>query len=286
MLNNPKTANNFLASLFAALPTPAQDIHITADTHLAQDLFAISLIIDAGVTLFTDNYRIYVLTSLINNGTISNIGANGTNGTAITPGTGGINPPDAYFLAGIAGQDGVLGGNNGLSASNPTNVILRYGGGGGNAGAFLGGTIATGTPPPFNIRSLFDIMHSFSIQDIIEGSITQFNVAVGSGSGAADVGAASSGGSGASGGIILINCISLINNGTITVHGGNAGLPFNNGVTAVGGSGSGAGGLIITISNLLTVGTLDTLAGTKSNGVNTGLNGSNGQPGQSITIVN
>lgn len=279
---NPKPGNTFLANLFAALPTPPGNVIITANTNLTSDMFAISLTVNAGATLYTDNCRIYVLTSLTNNGTISNVGNNGGNGSNIAGGLAGENPMSITLPDGAIGKNGVFNGSNGLSDPGASRVLGGSGTNGGNAGAFTGGIAGPTTPPHADAYSINELLRSFDIQSILLSNQISLIINTTSCSGAAAAGAAGSGGSGAGGGAIFIAAHTLTNNGLITVRGGNAGSPFNNGITAVGGSASGCGGIIALFTYRIIKGNLNTLAGTPSIGVNGGTNGQTGNSGFTI----
>lgn len=266
-LFNPKPGSTFLATLFSKLPTPATDRHITVNTHLTSDLFAISLTIDAGITLFTDNYRIFVLTKLTNNGTISNIGGNGGNGTALAGGSAGINPNDKIFVAGTQGNNGVFNNNNGNAGFPGDSCIGMLGSDGGTALVKSGGLGGPANRHQLSMTWLNAIASLTDISFILAHSTIDLQTNGGAGSGAADLGNAGSGGSGASGGFIAIYATVLINIGTITAKGGNAGSSFDDGITPVGGSAGGNGGIIILFTNTLTSGTLNVTPGNFSIGV-------------------
>ena len=270
---NPLPNNTFLPNLFSQLPSNAGNVHISVNTHLTSDLYCITLIIDAGITLFTDNWRIYCLTSLVNNGTISNNGTNGNNGTAIAGGSQANNPVNRTLRQGQNGRAGVINGLNGLSGSNLTSVIGRQGANGGDAIVQTSGLAGTPTFMVFDILGISAMLQSFYINSIISASIVNAYPNTASGSGGADAGAAGSGSAGCGAGIVFIYANTITNNGSINTIGGNAGSPFNNGVTPVGGSGGGAGGIIILIAKTIVEGTLDTTEGNGSNGVNGGTPG-------------
>jgi hypothetical protein len=285
-LNNPSPDSTFLSTLFANLPTNDGDVHITVDTHLTADLFPVSLLIDAGVTLFTDNCRIYCLGTITNNGTISNAGYDGNNGTASAGGTAPSPPTIRTLYYGKQGRNGRFNGQNGLVGSDSIYSLGVNGAPGANAVVHTGGSAGTSTPLPANLTLFSYFYFHFSIPDILAANMWTIWPNAGSGSGAADAGAAGSGASGNAGGIVFICTTRLINNGTITAAGGAAGDPYDDTVTPVGGSAGGAGGLIIIYALILIVGTLSVAGGSSSSGVNGGAAAASASDGYIFTSYN
>lgn len=286
MINNPSPPSTFLTSLFNIKPTNDGHKHYIANTTLTADLFALSIIIDAGVTLKTDNYRIYCLGSLTNAGIISNDGSPGTNGTAIAGGTGGINSPSHSLRQGINGVDGVLGGNNGNAGTDRTDCFGAHGGIGGNAAPFIGGASGIATPMPLTLDFFSRLQRPFDIPSAIAGTSQALFPNAGSASGASNSSVAGSGGSGAGGGIIHIVAASIYNTGIIRSLGGNAGSPFDDGALAVGGSSGGSGGLIFLYSKIIAIGTISVQYGVSSLGVNGGTVGGSFRSGYSFFSYN
>lgn len=282
-LYNPTPQSVFLQTLFALLPTPAIDVIINNTVHLTEDLFCLSLNITNTGKLYTDNYRVYSLTSIINYGQIINKGADGTAGTLTDVGLGGVNPSSGTIAKAADGQDGTINGSDGNDGTAKLNCIGFQGGTGGAAGIFIGGAAGTLTNPPLNAYYQRYAIMQQSIPNILSAQAFNLVANSGSGSGAADIGTAGSGGSGAGGGIIMLCCITLINHNLINVQGGNAGASYNDGSTKVGGSGSGCGGIIYIIASQITIGTTLVLAGNPQTGKNGGIAGTQGGSGTLIT---
>ena len=93
------------------------NVVISTDTSLTRDMFYNNLTINAGISLHTAGFRVFVREKLINNGTIHN---NGGNGSASSSGTA---------VGGSAGSTGsLLGGGAG---GGPAQTYCGSGGGGG-----------------------------------------------------------------------------------------------------------------------------------------------------------
>lgn len=188
------------------------------------------------------------VTGVNTTGSASSNGVNGTTGNA------GTSVVKSMNLSGINGSAGGHGGNGG------------GGGSGGNTGS--GGGTGTVTGTLYNkIRNATAAYNMFDIYPEVAGVPTLYAIKAapsngGAGSGASGGCASSaggdsaatgstggSGGSGGNGGIIVIFFKSIINNGSISVkggNGGNAGTTFISQVAgtnaAAGGSGGSAGG--------------------------------------------
>lgn len=279
---NVTPINLFLRSLFQT--KPIINANYTVDTNLTSDLFCNSLYVAPGVTLRTNNWRIFCLNSVINAGTISNTGTPGNNGTALAGGAAPTNPATGPLLPGCNGVAGVFNGSNGVDGIGKTSVMGATGSAGGAAGAFTGGLIGTSTLHSANAYFLKLLLQTFDKSTILAGTTLSLVPNSGSGSGAAAAGAAGSGSSGCAGGIIMIFAQTIINTGTITAQGGLAGSPFNDAATAVGGSGGGAGGLIVLGATNLTIGTTNVSRGNQTAGVNTGTPGGTASAGQLLSF--
>jgi hypothetical protein len=122
------------------------DVTITANTDLDRDMFYNNLTINAGVTLNTKGYRVFVKENLTINGLISVDGGNGGNGTngsnapSKTGGGGGsggaagaVGGAAGYLPASIAGKGGAAGGAGGDGGYGPSGG--QTGGSGTNSGA-------------------------------------------------------------------------------------------------------------------------------------------------------
>ena len=301
------------------------DAVISTNTNLARDMYYNNLTVNNGVILNPSGYRIFVRGTLTNNGTISRVGNNGTNGgQGNNPGTGGSALSAGSIYGGLAGGNGGNGGSNGGgsggsngSALNPsiTNVAGSAGGGGGGNGGVsgAGGTAgsATAETASFKNNSLSISAATLTLNtentqkylpiQTVYGSASLFTLSTSAGSGGGGGGAASGGGvggagggAGGNGGLVYISARILINNGTISVRGGNGGNGGNGGGTneagGGGGGAGGAGGLAILIYTSLTAGTINVDGGSFGTGgtgqtYQAGANGTVGNAGKYIKIL-
>lgn len=262
------------------------DVTISADTHLARDMYYDDLTIDSTKILYTDGFRIFVMGTLTNNGTITNSGQDGGNGgnaAGVTGGTAGAAPSapttaDGYLseeLRGVAGRTGANGtlggagtngtvGNGGTTTDvgKPTYVLSTSnvaGSAGGNGGAvtgFSGGTggIAgikgAGVIIPATVGGIYPYNLWQQVQARlfeITGTVARWTFSIGNGGG----------GSGASGGCV-------IDPGASSGGGGGSG-----------GNGSNAGQMVIAATTLINNGVISCNGGNGGNGGN-GANGTSG----------
>ncbi|SNW61986.1 Collagen-like protein [Orpheovirus IHUMI-LCC2] len=215
------------------------DVVIAAPTTLLRDMVYNNLTVNAGASLDTGGYRIFVRNMLINNGTIQNDGTPGTN-------VGGIATPLGTLGVGAAG------GNPGTVGSPSTNIpSLILGTSAGNKGGGLSGggpvsrtTSLNGNDIPLN--NLIEIVKVRSLDNL------RYNGGSGGGGGQG----AGGGGGGGGGGVVAIFANVIVNNGTISAVGGNGG-PSSNGTD--GGGGGGGGGLLVYATTSIT-GNIPTIA--------------------------
>ena len=255
-------------------------VTISADTSLTRDMFYTNLTIDAGKTLSPSGFRIFCTGTLTNNGIISNLGNNGSNGVGITGGAGGVASAEGSLPGPIAGVDGGDGGapvwgssvgNVGTNGGAGTSVAKSFGnavvagsdggsggscnfaGGGGGSGGALGAVTGTIFNTPKNFTSAYLLVDFRPTTTVFEIAATAGGAA-GGGSGGADqatyISGAGGGGGGAggNGGMVWIASKIIVNNGAINVTGGNGGNGGNGGKGwgglngGAGGGGGGAGG--------------------------------------------
>lgn len=251
---------------------------------LTRDIFATNLTVNAGVTIKTNNFRIFAT------GTLTLVtGAPGgiiqNDGNAAVGATGGTSTVAAFFAATINGASGVISAGQTVGATP-----AAYGGAGGAGGNGTGGAGGAGggaTLPTASQGSVRDVPDCFlgcirnnSVTTIIRGG-------GGGGSGSGDNTAQSGGGGGTGGGIIGIYAKTIVvNAGAIIRSAGGAGAAG----TAVncGGGGGGGGGLIILVYNSYTNnGTVSVPGGAAgAAGGGTGLIGVAGSVGTIVTINN
>jgi hypothetical protein len=290
------------------------DVTISADTTLASDMYYNNLTVDATKTLNANGFRIFVLGTLTNNGTISNVGNPGVNGSGQTSdGTGGAATGSAvgFFFRAQAGQAGGNGGavanGNGLVGGGGFTINGSYCttngavggagasvGGGGNGGA--AGAAGTSTQAITKTKILHELISFQDFSANLGGGYYALPLQPGGGSGAGGGGGADGtnpggkgGGSGSRGGTVLISAKVIVNNGTISVKGG-AGGNGAGGAGVAGGGGGGAGGsggvIVLIYSTYTNTGTLDVSGGAKgTGGVGASATGSDGNAGLDGTVV-
>lgn len=230
---------------------------------LARDVYAAALTVRAGVTLKTNGYKIFAVgtVTIESSGVISNAGEDGGNSLTATGGNAGASagggstksPPPARAggdgVAYAAGEGGAAGADETYSL-NGQNGVAGAAGGNGNAGSGgSGGSGGVATPLASSAGGVCDMVHLLAWRVLPSGSFPQsFGLTAGNG-GAGGGGATCSaghwytggggGGGGGNGGYLVIVARYLINEGTISVAGGDGGDGAN--VTA-GDGGDGAGG--------------------------------------------
>ena len=125
-------------------------------TTLTRDMVYHSLTLaPGGVTLFTNNFRIYCQTTIVNNGTITvrtDVNQNGGNANGADGGTGGVPRASGSLQGGTAGGDHGHPGKPGAAGTGFGGV----GGAGGSSGPIPGGAGGALTAPPEGGRSLRD----------------------------------------------------------------------------------------------------------------------------------
>jgi hypothetical protein len=247
---------------------------------MTRDIYAQDLIVDSGVTLKPDGYRIFVRSTLTNNGTIKMDGGAGSTATTNTGATGGAAPHSGNGVGSYAktqsattiaeGGAGGNAGSNGTGGANFTNVLhagqyrSRAGGGAGGAGGGASATPPTGgatggataTSGLGGLLSLYDLVFPIDWGAAISSNpaaLLGFGTGAGGGGGSASAKPAAhggGGGGGGAGGCFFVAARYIINNGTISAKGGAGG-----GGDADGGGGGGGGGGVIAL-------TYDTYTGT------------------------
>lgn len=261
--NDPRMPSADPTTLFEALSAFGDgsdgDVTISSPTTLTGDKYYNNLTVND--VLSTGGYRIFVKGTLTGTGTIQNNGANGTNASGTTAGTGGA-ATVGYFTnsAGGNGTNGLAAGNsNGNSGSAATNIDRALlstsgsaGGKGGDAGVYVGsagsGCTATGVAQKFGLIRFLTLC---GLDVTSTGATLKYTSScggTGGGSGAVyNIGTGSSGaggGAGASGGIVGIFAYTITGTLTFKATGGNGGNGSNYtaGSGTQGGGGGGAGG--------------------------------------------
>ncbi|SIP85735.1 Pectate lyase 3 [Pacmanvirus A23] len=257
--------------------TQDNDITISSNTTMTNDIICKVLTVDAATTLTTAGYGIWC-EKLVLNGIIANNGSNGGNGGA-SPGTGGSGAPAATFGGGMPG------GSADSSTAQPTAAVAYYGGTfastfigyGGGAGSIASGGI--GTTGTSNQNNSYYIWKRNPNSNTLLDAVGRY-IWAGSGGGAASGDGTNYGGSGGGGaGIVFISAKTITGTGAINAIGGNGGSAT---IGDCGGGGAGSGGVII-IHTLMNPANLtisaDVSGGTPGTGIGSGGTGSNSATG-------
>src|SRR3990167_112879 len=175
------------------------DVTISVNTTLTADKYYDDLVVNSGVTLFPNGYRIFCKTSTIINGTINVAGGNGGAGTngadnsganggaGGTEGTAGTSASDNTIAGGTVGQvggEGGIGSDNSSSGStagtdggdgdiasgclntSPNGTAGGGGGAGGNGGVNPGGAggvagVGTAVTSGYKIKNAFASIYGY-----------------------------------------------------------------------------------------------------------------------------
>jgi hypothetical protein len=211
----------------------SETVVLQQDTVLLNDSYYNKLIVNTGVNLFTNGYRLFCREELVLEGRLANFGGDG--GNAGSPG----------FLGGTGGKGGSLfGGGNGGYSQGPIGGN-GVGGPSNNAWTNLGrgGSVPNGTAGSLTPNSV--VLNNAALSQIFNPCLhpNKIFISGGSGGGGADYlpSSVNQPGGGGGGGVIVVVAAKLSGSGTIDVHGGDSGLPIVGGSN----SGGGGGGLII-----------------------------------------
>ena len=245
---------------------------------LTRDVFATSLTISVGVTLFPQAFRIFCMGTVTNNGTISDIGPAATSSSGAGASSGGGSHTLQCSGTGGTGNTGAGGGGG-----QQTAIGIGSGGNGGtgSAGAAGSGAGGRGGSGTWLFKSPSAVLSGITWAATSQNPMV-LSGGSGGGGGGGD-GTNHGGGGGAGGGPITILGWFVINNGTITCPGG---AGFTPATGACGGGGGGGGGIILVYSlSPWTAGTTVVTGGAAGSGVGTGTAGSAGGNGSVYNVV-
>lgn len=244
---------------------------IASDTTLFRDMYYDTLTINAGATLYTNGFRVFARTSIINNGIIDRSGLNASGTSATTALAAGT-------LA--AGTAGGAGGTAAGSAGGASATSLGGAGGAGGLGSSgaggAGGTNTLNTAANGGVETFQNVDRSREGRNLAGSQIT-----AGSGGGGAGGDGVAGGAGGGGGGLIVLMSPSITGTGQINAKGGNGFTPITGGNK--GGGGGGGGGIIACISENDVTATslvLSVAGGFGASGVGTGATGQNGTIGR------
>lgn len=226
------------------------DVIIAANTTLTRDMFYRNLTVNAGATLTTAGYRVYVSQALVLNGAISNAGGFGVSGTTSSGGGAGAGAAGGALPPGLNGGAGSMNGccSGGNNSSPCINGLGAAGCGGGNIGGNCGGGggfCSNGGADKGGMRSIT----AATLGRNIYGLGINLFAGPGGGGGAGGFNCGGGGGGGG-GGYVFVATKAWSGDGSLAAGGGNGGDGAT-GCTAGEGSsggGGGAGGVIVFVS--------------------------------------
>jgi hypothetical protein len=259
---------------------------------LTRDLFLASPIINSGVTIITNGYRILCQGTLTNNGTIQWNGNNGGNGTTVggTAGAALSGTNSSIFQGGNASPAGGAGSTTtGAAGGNATVRGMGGAGGHGATGSNAGGAGGTVTAALAIVGSIRSLPQAAYGQLVSSGALVSPLMGGGGGGGGGD-GTNAGGGGGGSAAMVIVIAWQITGTGTISANGGAGGNGNTTGNT--GGGGGGGGGVVIVISGSVSAGAVAGQTITASGGsVGTshgsgGASGTAGSAGKTILIPN
>lgn len=125
------------------------NVTISSNTTLTRDMYYENLVINSGIILNTNGYKIFVRNVLKNNGTIRNNGSNGSGQN------GGSGAAEGTLKGGSAGGKGATASYvNGDNGEDIINGLGGQGGTGGNGTFSMGGTGGTVYNPPASMGNV------------------------------------------------------------------------------------------------------------------------------------
>lgn len=250
------------------------NVTISGNTTLTRDMFYNNLTVNAGITLTTAGYRIFVKGTLTNNGTISCAGntatdatgaaalasgslggsAAGGNGASSAAGGGGSGGGVGVICAKILTNNGIISakGGNGWSPTSAAASAAGFfggsaspslgasGGAGGAASGSAGGVGGTATAPT---AAEGGYRYPRALLFRLASAVTLILGGAGGGGGGSWQSAIAGGGGGGGGALFLI--YNSITAGTLTVSGGTGGTGYGGGASGV----TGSTGTLIQLAN-------------------------------------
>lgn len=262
-------------------------------TTLTRDMFYGDLDVEAGATLRTGGFRVFVTGTLANEGAIHHDGDDGeTPSPEADSGAGGagyaVGTLAAQFAGGAGGEATLTTGENGDDGDDVTTGSLGGAGGDGGDTTGLGlggngGSVGTAVqgPPRHAWQAIEGVIRHAGVTALLSGG--------GGGGGGGSGTGRGAGGGGAGGGVVMIAARRIVNNGTISADGGNGGNGGGAGAGSGGAGGGGGGGgvvLIVTRDTVTGTGTITAAGGTGGTATNGGsTNGANGSAGTVIELV-
>jgi hypothetical protein len=251
---------------------------------LTRDIFLAEATINSGVTIKTNNFRIYCAGIFTNRGIVSNDGTVGGTAVTSTPGIAGaataLQTLAATLVGGAGGAVAGVGaaGSAAVAADGP--ILGGNGGTGATAGAAGGAGGNTANTANINsARTLWSALSGSAISAASTGKILFVKGGQGGGGGGGQAATNAGSGGGAGGGVVCLIVQTLVNHGTIRANGGNGGPAIG---TAGAGGGGGGGAVFIVSAFFQKMGMIQVLGGSPgASGVGTPTAGA---PGTVVAI--
>jgi hypothetical protein len=249
---------------------------------LTQDVYPDKFIVDAGVTVKTDGFRVIARKAIKIFGTLSCVGGNASGATA---GTNATNGPLGQGAAGATGTNAAGAAGSGWNNNNTPGIGGDGGAGGAGAtAAGAGGNTRGPSNQRVRPRRTESLLAGVDDDRSASGGAAFFQGGAGGGAGGGNGGTNLGGGGGAGGGHMVLCSpkIFMAPGSIISVAGGNGGNAVSGNS---GGGGGGGGGLLSFITQTLTEnGTVVLSGGTGGTGTGTGAAGTAGSNGKRIDI--
>jgi hypothetical protein len=254
---------------------------------LNRDVYGTTIIVNSGVTIKTNGFRMFATVALLVSGTIQNNGGNGGNATSSAVGAAGAVSASNTLGNGGAGKAGTSNavGTAGGSVTAAVGGAGASGGSATNAGG-AGGTVTNPTAAQGGVHTLQGIVNA------LRGRAEDNTLVLGGGgggSGASSVATAFGGGSGAGGGVMLLAAptLAVLSGAVLKAVGGNGGNGFG---SNAGGGGGGGGGVIILVytgaNGYSNAGTVTVAGGSAGAGSGSGGSGGVSGTGTIVQIAN
>lgn len=253
------------------------DRTITTPQSLPNNVFYRNLTIEAGGSLATNGWAVFVSNLLTLAGDITFDGADGQAGA--DGGAAGAAVARGYL--GGSGAGGAGSANNGSAGAAVTNTVCGVGGQGGNGDPGTGASAGANSVFP-DANGGARVMHQLVPAMTGESQGQLIETGTGGGGGGGDA-TKKGGGGGASGGYLLLCARAMVGTGTISAAGGDGGAGDPSGNT--GGGGGGGGGLLVVISETQLPATITTSVAAGQGGVKGGT-GADGDDGEDGTFIN
>lgn len=264
--------------------TPSANVYT-----LARDIFASSITVAAGVSVYAAGFRVFCqgTCTIAATGSINNDGKAAVTSTAgaITNASGSLGVGTAGGAGGAGNSAGSAGTANASGFPGATGIGGAGGGDGTHTAAAAGAWTALAAVKG-GARHLLSLLSGFIFGTQTSGTASLVSLicgGTGGGGGGGDNADATGGGGGGGGGVLVVAAQGLVNNGSITATGG-AGAAGTSATHNAGGGGGGGGGVVIVVYGSTTGSGTVTAAGGAA-GAKAGASGVAGSAGTAGIVV-